>query len=249
MLKSIVPARQWTSLKEFVARHFLARNLRLLATLYGSDKWGEHWYARHYERHFSSLRKEKIVLLEIGIGGYNDPHAGGASLRMWKHYFPHGRIYGIDVFDKSPHNAPRIRTFVGDQSDEHFLRRVISEIGRPQIVIDDGSHINSHVIKSFEVLFPLLADDGIYVIEDVATSYWPTFGGSNEDIPSAPTSMNLMKKLVDGLNHKEFLRRDYKPTLFDEHIVSMHFYHNLVFCHKGPNAEKGSRQLMDVSTA
>jgi len=241
MLKRIVPAKQWSSLKGYVARYLISRNLRLLATMYGSDKWGQHWYIQHYQRHFSSLRKRSIVLLEIGIGGYNDPRSGGASLRMWKNYFPEGRIYGIDIYDKSLHNDDRIRTFVGDQSDEKFLRNLISEIGPPDIVIDDGSHINSHVIKSFEVLFPLLADDGIYVIEDLGSSYWSDFGGSSEDLASARTSMCMLKRYVDGLNHKEFMLGNYQPSYFDEHIVSMHFYHNLVFCYKGRNLEVGNR--------
>jgi len=162
---------------------------------------------------------------------------------MWKNYFPNARIYGVDIFDKSPHDDDRIRTFVGDQSDETFLRKLVSEIGPPDIVIDDGSHISEHVIKSFEVLFPLMADDGIYVVEDLSTSYWPNFGGSSEDLTSAPTSMCMLKRLVDGLNHKEFMLPNYQQSYFDEHIVAMHFYHNLAFCYKGQNLEKGHRQF------
>ena len=240
-LKAILPARQWSSLKGLVARFLFPGNLRYLATMYGSDKWGQHWYAQHYQQHFSSLRKKPIVLLEIGIGGFDDPHAGGASLKMWKHYFPKGRINGVDIYDKSPHKDDRIRTFVGDQCDEIFLRQLVSEIGTPDIIIDDGSHINSHVIKSFEVLFPLLADNGIYVIEDLCSSYWTDFGGSSEDLVSARTSMGMLKRLVDGLNHKEFMHRNHQPSYFDENIVGMHFYHNLVFCLKGKNLEKGNR--------
>jgi 23S rRNA U2552 (ribose-2'-O)-methylase RlmE/FtsJ len=211
--------------------------------MYGSDKWGQHWYAQHYERHFSPLRKKPLVVLEIGIGGYDNPHSGGPSLRMWKSYFPKSRIYGVDIYDKSPHDEDRIRTFVGDQSDEEFLTKLISEIGRPDIVIDDGSHISKHVIKSFEVLFPLMADDGIYVIEDLSTSYWPHFGGSSENMDSAQTSMGMLKRLADGLNHKEFMLSDYQQSYFDENIVSVHFYHNLVFCYKGKNLEKAHRQF------
>lgn len=95
-----------------------------------------------------------------GIGGYDDPRAGGASLRMWRAYFPKSRIYGIDIHDKSGHDEKRIRTFRGDQTDRGFLEGVVREIGRPNIIIDDGSHLNAHVVATFEILFPLLADDG-----------------------------------------------------------------------------------------
>ena len=216
---------------------FYPGNLSRLAQIYGSDKWAEHWYCKHYERHFAHLRKKKIVLLEIGIGGYKDPKSGGRSLRMWRKYFPHGRIYGIDIADKSPHNERRIHTFQGDQSDETFLKRVIAETGPPDIIIDDGSHLNSHVLKTFEILLPLLGENGIYVVEDTQTSYWPEFGGDSVDLNSARTSMGMLKGLVDGLNHAEFILPGFVPSFYDEHIVSVHFYHNLVFVCRGLNNE------------
>lgn len=213
------------------------RDLPRLATIYGTDKWGSHWYAAHYARHVRHLRRKKITLLEIGIGGDEEPEVGGNSLRMWRRYFPKAQIVGLDLFDKSSHAEERIRIFRGDQSDEATLRQIVAEIGRPDIVIDDGSHINRHVIKSFEVLFPLLADNGIYAVEDMQTAYWPDFGGSNEDPLHGPTSMSLFKSLVDGLNHEEFIKPGYAPNYYDRHIIALHFYHNLVVVEKGRNEE------------
>ncbi len=246
ILKARLSREQVRALRRWVvdpASQLSGLSLPMLATLYASDKWGEHWYAQHYQRHFAPLRRKKVVLIEIGIGGYSDPNSGGNSLRMWRSYFPHGRIYGVDIANKSGHDERRIRTFQGDQSDEDFLRRVIAETGTPDIIIDDGSHLNQHVIKTFDVLFPLLADDGIYVVEDTQTAYWPNYGGSSEDFDSAPTSMCKLKRLIDGLNHEEFIRPEFVPSYFDEHIVSMHFYHNLAFVYKGWNKE-GSNQLL-----
>jgi hypothetical protein len=214
-----------------------SRNLPWLATVYGTDKWESHWYAAHYARHFRHLRRKKITLLEIGIGGYENPNDGGGSLRMWRQYFPNAQIVGLDCYDKTPHAEERIRVYRGDQSDDNVLHRIVADVGRPDIVIDDGSHINRHVIKSFEVLFPLLADDGIYVVEDTQTAYWPEFGGSSDNLLHVQTSMRLLKDLVDGLNHEEFIKPGYVPTYYDEHITAMHFYHNLVFIQKGWNKE------------
>lgn len=219
-----------------------AGSLRRLAEIYGTDKWGVHWYCQHYERHFAAFRKRPITLLEIGIGGLDDPRAGGNSLRMWRRYFPRGRIVGIDIADKKAHEERRIRTFQGDQSDEAFLRRVIAEIGTPDIIIDDGSHLNEHVLKTFGVLFPLLADRGIYAVEDTQTSYWKSFGGSSENLTTAPTSMNLLKALADGINHKELEAPGRVPTYTDQHVVAVHFYHNLVFVRKGANDEASTRR-------
>jgi hypothetical protein len=215
------------------------RDLNRLARLYGADKYGLHWYTQHYQRHFHSLRKKKLNILEIGAGGYADSKAGAYSLRMWKRYFPKSRIYSIDVYDKSALEERRIKIFRGSQADEKFLRDICSQIGSPlDIVIDDGSHKNSDVIGTFKILFPLLKNNGIYAVEDTQTSYWPQgFGGDSLNLDNPDTTMNFFKKLTDSLNYEEFLRPDYKPSYFDRHVISVHFYHNLVFIYKGFNKE------------
>jgi len=161
---------------------------------------------------------------------------------MWRTYFPRGKIFGIDIEDKSTHDEGRIRTFRGDQNDEAFLLNVIAEIGKPDIIIDDGSHLNLHVINSFKILFPHLAENGIYAVEDTQTSYWPGFGGSSDDLRTARTSMCMLKDLVDGINYKELILPDYIPSYFDQHITSVSFYHSLVFISKGLNNEESTRR-------
>lgn len=232
--------------RDFFYRLRFGRNLSKLAVAFKTDKEGGHRYAQHYQRHFHPLRRKPITLLEIGIGGYEDTRSGGESLRMWKAYFPRAKVYGIDLYDKHLVEERRIRTFKGSQADESFLAGVASEIGEIDIIIDDGSHQNDHVIKTFKVLFPLLAPRGIYVVEDLQTSYWEdvrgeAWGGSTE-LTASHTSMNFFKSLVDGLNHEEFTVERYVPSYFDRHIVGMHFYHNLLFVYKGENNE-GSNVL------
>ena len=210
-----------------------------LATLHRTDKWGRHWYAKHYETHFAPRRLDPVTLLEIGVGGYDDPAKGGESLRMWKAYFPQARIFGIDIADKAAVEEDRIRVFRGSQDDPAFLDRVVAETGPLDIVIDDGSHRNDHVIASFQALFPRLREGGIYAVEDTQTSYWPTYGGSLEN--EAPhTTMGLFKRLADGLNHAEWIRPGYEPTFLDRNVRSLHVYHNMVFVYRGRNDEESN---------
>src|SRR5258706_9775656 len=94
-----------------VARHCYARarwgrNLPELALYFGTDKWGSHWYAEHYQSHFGVLRRKRLRVLEIGVGGEADSQLGGASLRMWKAYFPNAKIYGLDIADKRARREP-----------------------------------------------------------------------------------------------------------------------------------------------
>jgi hypothetical protein len=208
----------------------MRNDLKALASVYGSDKWNYHWYAQHYEHHLAYLRNKKMNILEVGIGGYEDPQAGGASLRMWRSYFPNAHVYGIDICDKSPHNERRITTLKGSQVDLGFLDAVVQKIGKIDIIIDDGSHINEHVITTFHHLFPHLANGGIYAIEDIETSYWPD-GGQLTERNDPTTSMGFFKSLVDGLNYEEF-KTPHEPSYFDKSIMSIAFYHNLIIIKK-----------------
>jgi demethylmacrocin O-methyltransferase len=184
-------------------------------------------------KHFKNFKNKRINLLEIGVGGDDDPKAGGESLRMWKKYFRLGKIFGLDLYDKSAFQERRIKIFQGNQVDKGFLDSVVKEIGKIDIIIDDGSHINEHVIETFKILFPKLNDGGIYVVEDIQTSYWSDLGGNNEDLNNSQTSMNFFKRLTDCLNHHEFRIKNYEPTYYDKKIISMHFYRNLVLIYKG----------------
>ena len=217
------------------------RDLSALAAHHGSDKWGLHNYTPHYQRHFEPLRDQPIVLLEIGVGGYQDPTGGGASLRMWRDFFPRALVYGLDVVDKSAHDEGRIRTLLADQADPGSLSRAVEPIGRPDIIIDDGSHINKHVLSTFRALFPLLRPGGKYVIEDLQTAYWPSFGGSEQSTCDPHTTIGLLKDLVDGLNHQELTERNPRSSsTTDTQIAGVHFHHNLAVLDKGLNLEPGA---------
>ena len=214
-----------------------ASDLDRLAQLYGTDKWGSHFYTQHYQAHFAHLRRKRLNILEIGVGGHADPRAGGASLRMWKAFFPRSVIHAIDIHDKTAMQEDRIRIYRGSQSDKAFLLDTFNRIGSLDVVIDDGSHVNEHVITTFETLFPLLNEGGIYAVEDTQTSYWPSFGGDSQDLRNPRTIMNFFQNLADCINHAEIPRNAYEPSALDRTVVGLHFYHNLIFVDKGRNDE------------
>lgn len=213
------------------------KDLDFLARLFETDKFGAHFYTKHYQTHFENWRKKKINILEIGIGGYDDPHKGGESLRMWKHYFKKATIYGLDIYDKTSLAESRIKIFQGSQIDTQVLDKIVQDAGTLELIIDDGSHLNNHVIETFDYLFPLLAQNGIYVIEDVQTSYWPDYNGTSEEMNNPSTIMGYFKGLLDGINHAEFITKTPSPTYLDLNIIGMHFYHNMIFIQKGDNSE------------
>lgn len=186
-----------------------------------------HGYIEHYARHFEPFRRRPINLLEIGIGTYG-PQGGGASLRTWQGYFTRAQIHGLDIVDKRQHADKRITVHQGDKA---FLTDLARRIGPLQIIIDDGSQHNHHVVASFEALFPLLEVGGLYVIEDMQTSYLCSMGGSSTDLSHPGTSMNLLKGLCDEVNSMFIANRH--PTPWSRWIESVHVYRNVAFIVKG----------------
>jgi len=199
--------------------------LSQLADKYKTDKglW-HHSYTPIYHSYFEKLRNDNLTLLEIGIGGYEYPDKGGESLRMWADYFPNAKIVGIDIHEKTIPLPDNVMIAKGSQIDMLFLSDIIQSIGNPDIIIDDGSHINEHIIQSFRWLFPNLKSGGVYVVEDTETSYWEDYGDGIP--PNLPTTMNYFKKLADTLNSPIF------PLLNDFNIKSIHFYKGLIFIFK-----------------
>lgn len=206
--------------------------LNFIAKLHGTDKL-YHGYISYYSKYFAPLRYKRIKLLEIGVGGFQDPMIGGESLRTWKDYFPFGKICGIDIIDKSSLKENRIEIFQGDQSDKQSLVKIVNKFGRPDIIIDDGSHRSEHVITSFNALFPLLKNRGIYVIEDLHTSYWRHFNNNIGDLNSPCTSAGMIKNLIDGLNYQAIPKRE--PCYTDQNIIEIHCFPKIVFILKDKN--------------
>lgn len=202
-----------------------------LAVKYGSDRWGHHYYCEFYERYFEAFKDDALTILELGIGAYHKTDEGGAGLKMWYDYFPNATILGVDIHPKSFLDNDRITTFVCSQDDEAGLMSIFDEYGFPDIIIDDASHQNQKTIRSFEILFPLLVESGIYCIEDLHSSYWNEHGfGGNPDPKDyqAPTAINYLKRLVDDVNRDEI--SNYKISHpFKADIESVHFYPKQVF--------------------
>lgn len=122
-----------------------------------------HNYGRQYTSLIERFRYKNIRVLEIGV-------FGGQSLLAWRSTLPNAySIVGIDVDSrckKHENSDDGLWVEIGSWTDPAFLQHVCAKHGPFDLVIDDGSHINTDVINSFEVLFPLLADNGLYIIED-----------------------------------------------------------------------------------
>lgn len=143
------------------------KSLDALGQLFGTDKSSKgHSYLQYYEMFFDPLRFRPINLLEIGIDK-------GDSVRMWKSYFPHSEIHGIDIRgDYDYLEREGIKTHIVDQSKAEQL--IIFGAAFDQyfdIIIDDGSHQSTDQIITFDTLFPYLKSGGFYCVEDLLCDY------------------------------------------------------------------------------
>ena len=193
--------------------------LSRLAILHGTDKFGYHDYTPNYFSLLESWRMRPLRMLEIGVGGYGFEDRGGESLATWRDFFPQAQITAIDIQRKTVELGPRVRILQGSQVDAPFLAGVVAERGPFDIILDDGSHRNEHVIETFELLFDGLAPGGIYLIEDVQTAFMPRYGGSLT--LKAPNSVGYFAdRLVDLTSGRA------------GEITAIERFHNIIVLHK-----------------
>ena len=185
-------------------------------------KWNH--YFDIYERHFNRYRNTDVVILEIGV--YD-----GGSLQMWKNYFgKRAKIYGIDIDSRCKEfEEENIEIFIGSQSDRNFLKEVVKKIGSIDILIDDGGHTMKQQITSFEELFGIIKKDGVYLCEDLHTSYWLNYGGGHK---RKGTFIEYSKNFIDSLNAYHSKQKSLKISEFTKSVDSIHYYDSIIVIEK-----------------
>jgi hypothetical protein len=190
-------------------------------------KW-QH-YLDIYERHLSCYRGKPFFFLEIGV-------FDGGSLDMWRRYFgDEATIVGIDINREcakrvDPPNIVR----VGSQADPLFLQSIIKEFGPPDIVLDDGSHVASHQRASFESIFGSLKNGGLYIIEDMHTSYWTEWEGGYKRSGSA---IEYVKQMIDDMHGWYHKRQTATPAR--DVIGAIHVYDSVTVIEKRKKQRPG----------
>jgi hypothetical protein len=162
-----------------------------LCDVYGSDKgelqssghpypWPSHSYADFYTRLFSHCRNSIKNVFECGLGTNNPDLPSsmgisgkpGASLRVWRDYFPNAMVYGADIDKDVLFQENRIETYFIDQLDPVAIQNFWKKINKDgfDLIVDDGLHTFEAGLTLFVNSISRLANDGIYIIEDVSSS-------------------------------------------------------------------------------
>jgi trans-aconitate methyltransferase len=148
------------------------------ASLSDKDTCG---YTPLYDILFSGMRERPLNVLEIGIGtmfpgavssmhGYAPAdYRPGASLRVWKEYFPNARIYGVDIQPDCMFSEDRIRTFQLDSANACEVadwKRKHPDLFF-DVVIEDGSHSDESQLRSLANWWERVLPGGLYITEDL----------------------------------------------------------------------------------
>ena len=186
------------------------------------NKW--HHYLPIYENYFSAYLDKNINFLEIGV-------ADGGSLEMWSKYFSkNSKIYGIDINEEcKKYENENIKVFIGDATDSRFLKdNIFTSVNYFDIILDDGSHKMEDIKQSLINLYPKLKVGGLYIIEDLHTSYWPKFNGG---INKKDNFFNYIKNIIDDMHFDFHKHGDYK-TIVKDSGYGLHIYNSLVIIEK-----------------
>ena len=195
-----------------------------LGIKYDSDKITHHNYHEIYDFFLNSFYNDEGSLLEIGI-------ERGKSLKMWLELFPNAYIYGMDI--NIEHISDRYHVIQGDQSNRNDLQKVKSIAEKKNIffINDDGSHIPEHQLLTFNTLFPMLRENGVYIIEDVETSYWTRgglYGYETRYGYKHPNSIvEVFKEVVDSIN-SEFAGQHTNKVEHTHMIGNITFHQNCI---------------------
>lgn len=192
------------------------RTLDEIAAATGTDKRrGMHGYTKYYDMHFSTIRHDRIRLLEFGV--FN-----GASLKMWEEYFSQGDLTAIDINPECAQYATeRSKVIIGSQTDDIG--------GAYDIIIDDGSHLNAHQWDSFKIYWPRVKCGGWYIIEDTHVAWRAQYND-----PRYKNIMELIDMQVRLVNYEgtaDYQERDAPRRIA---LAEVHVYPGIVFLRKDP---------------
>jgi len=206
----------------FLHRYFLNNSSKRL------HKWNH--YFDIYERHLSRFRGKNLVMLEIGV-------FCGGSLDMWRAYLgTEAKIIGIDINPEcKQYESDGIEIFIGSQDDSTLIDKILKKYPNISIVLDDGSHVMQHMNASFELLYHHLDPNGVYIVEDTHTCYWPEHQGG---LRQENSFIENVKNKIDELNAVH-TRSAVAVSKFTKSTDSICIYDSIVVFEKRP---QGIRQ-------
>ena len=204
---------------------------------HGTDKVSLHNYHEIYPQYIEKYYNSNGGMVEVGL-------LGGASLNLWLELFPNMHIYGLDINPSENIQKHKRHTIIKtDQSIQTDLDNAFDKIEETiWFINDDGSHIPEHQLLTFNTLFPKLENGGVYIIEDIETSYWTKDGLYGYDtrygLGHPKSIIEIFKTAIDGVNHRYLLNPDFGLVKYQKQFHSITFAQNCIIIVKQAESNK-----------
>lgn len=205
-------------------------SLQEIGSLHNTDKVS-HGFCKLYDDQFTDNRQDITNVLEIGV-------YFGASILMWRDYFPNATIHGIDTFEglqgnghrfndadrfynrHKQENLERIKLYKVDQSKEDELLQFATEQQDISFdfILDDGSHLMKDQQITLKYLFPLIKPGGCFIMEDLHSSM--AFGDYDVLRNYSNTTFNMLKHFTKTKElHSVYIDMSDIESMIDEVII------------------------------
>lgn len=194
MLAGLLPAEK--TIQQGYFANF--QELDKTGSRYHTDKSSDqHNYLNKYEFFVRHWKNEPITVLELGV-------FKGGSIKTWEDYFEKAQIYGVDINEECrQYESDRSKIIIQDLSNEDDLAKLAGL--NPQIIVDDASHIWSHQIKALFQLFPKMRGGGVFIMEDLETSF-SGFRTLGEYRDSCVTTYEFLSAVAEVVTSGEYFR-------------------------------------------
>jgi hypothetical protein len=173
------------------------KTLQEIGLKYGSDRSINLIGTKTYHEYYEPIFKLKQIKTAVELGIYY-----GNGLATLREYLPDAKLIGIDAslacYNKTLINCD---LYQASQTDEVMLNEILKKYDSLDLVIDDASHEIEKSIKSFNIIFPYLSSQGIYIIED---------------LQCFDTKHN--KNIISDFTYNNGINVKYKDTDFDQLI-------------------------------
>ena len=171
-----------------------------------TDKNTIHSYLPLYEELLNKKKQSAIHVMEIGIGDGHQGITNGGSIKLWHDYFESATVHAAEISSidnvwDGIKNIDRIQLYTSTNAyDREFIERdFVAKNIKFDMVLDDGPHTLESMVDCITLYSPLIADDGILIIEDVQDITW--LNKLNETVPED------LKKYIRNYDLRKIKRR------------------------------------------
>ena len=196
----------------------ITNNNDVFKSFLDAEKFSLKWdtYFEVYDQIFKKFRGKKITFVEVGV-------FSGGSLFMWKKYFgENARIIGIDLNPKAKElEEYGFEIYIGNQSSPNFWNNFYKDIGKIDVILDDGGHKNIQQINTVHNSLNYINNEGLIVVEDTHSSYLKEFKN-----PSKFSFINYANKIIELINRRSSMINE-NLNNYSKKIYSVNFFESI----------------------